>query len=53
MVDVNMKGTLFVTQEVVRYLVNQKSGVIVNMSSAAGLNGSQGHSVYAATKGSS
>ena len=50
MVDVNMKGTLFVTQEVVRRMVEQKHGVIINMSSCAGINGSQGHSIYAATK---
>lgn len=50
MVDVNMKGTLFVSQEVTRRMVEQKHGVIINMSSCAGINGSQGHSVYAATK---
>lgn len=50
MVDINMKGTLFVSQEVVRIMKDQEHGVIVNMSSAAGINGSQGHSVYAATK---
>lgn len=50
MVDINMKGTLFVSQEVVRIMKEQNHGVIINMSSAAGINGSQGHSVYAATK---
>lgn len=50
MVDVNMKGTMFVSQAVTRVMIKQKSGVIVNMSSCAGLNGSQGHSIYAATK---
>lgn len=50
MVDINMKGTLFVSQEVARHFVNQKQGVIINMSSCAGINGSQGHSIYAATK---
>lgn len=50
MVDVNMKGTLLVSQAVVRIMVEQNYGVIINMSSAAGINGSQGHSVYAATK---
>lgn len=50
MVDVNMKGTMLVSQAVTRKMLEKKSGVIVNMSSAAGLNGSQGHSIYAATK---
>lgn len=50
MVDINMKGTLFAAQAAARIMVKQKSGVIVNMSSCAGINGSQGHSVYAATK---
>ena len=31
-------------------MIKEKKGVIINMSSAAGINGSQGHSVYAATK---
>lgn len=50
MVDINMKGTLNVTQEVARVMVKQKHGVIVMMSSAAGINGSKGHGIYAATK---
>ena len=50
MVDINMKGTLFVSQAVTRIMVEQEHGVIVNMSSCAGINGSQGHSIYAATK---
>lgn len=50
MVDVNMKGTLLVSQEVTRIMTKQEYGVIINMSSAAGINGSRGHSVYAATK---
>lgn len=50
MVDINMKGTMLMSQAVTRVMVEQKHGVIVNMSSCAGLNGSQGHSIYAATK---
>lgn len=50
MVDINMKGTLLVTQSVVKRMLEQNSGVIINMSSAAGINGSKGHSIYAATK---
>lgn len=50
MMDINLKGTLFVSQEVARVLTEKKSGVIVNMSSESGLEGSEGQSVYAATK---
>jgi sorbitol-6-phosphate 2-dehydrogenase len=50
MVSVNMKGTIIVAQAVARYLYRQKEGIIINMSSCAGLNGSRAHSVYAATK---
>jgi len=50
MMDINLKGTLFVSQEVARILTEKKSGVIVNMSSESGLEGSEGQSVYAATK---
>lgn len=50
MVDVNMKGTMFVSQAVTRIMIEQNSGVIVNVSSCAGIKGSQGHSIYAATK---
>lgn len=49
-VNVNMKGLFIFAQEVGRELVKQKQGVIVNMSSEAGLEGSEGQSIYAATK---
>lgn len=35
--DTNVKGTYFVTNEVLPSMVKQKSGVIVNMASIAGL----------------
>ncbi len=50
MVGVNEKGTYIMTQTVTRRLFEQKSGVIINMSSCAGLMGSRGHSCYSATK---
>lgn len=50
MVEVNQKGTVLVTQAVARELYEQKSGVIINMSSEAGLQGSRAHSCYAGTK---
>ena len=50
MISINMMGTFLVSQAVTRYLYRQRSGVIINMSSCAGLNGSRGHSGYSATK---
>lgn len=50
MVDINQKGTYLVSQAVSRVLYKQQSGVIVNLSSCAGLIGSRAHSCYAATK---
>lgn len=48
---VNVKSVVLMSQAVGRYLVDQKQGVIINMSSEAGLEGSQGQSIYSATKG--
>ena len=50
MVGVNQKGTFLVTQAVVRKMYDAKSGVIINLSSCAGLMGSKGHSCYSGTK---
>lgn len=50
MVAVNQKGPFLCTQAVAKHLVKQNSGVIVNMSSESGMEGSAGQSVYAATK---
>lgn len=51
MFNINVKSTMLMSQTVGRYLTKQKNGVIVNMSSEAGLEGSQGQSIYSATKG--
>ncbi|MCP1639543.1 sorbitol-6-phosphate 2-dehydrogenase [Streptococcus gallinaceus] len=51
MVGINIKGLFFVSQAVARILVAKKEGVIINMASEAGLEGSEGQSIYAATKG--
>ncbi len=48
--NVNLKGVFFCAQAVGRALVEQGSGVIINMSSESGLEGSEGQSVYAASK---
>ncbi|KAF1306113.1 SDR family oxidoreductase [Enterococcus saccharolyticus] len=49
-IDVNQKGLYLMSQAVGRKLVHQGSGVIINMSSESGLEGSEGQSAYAATK---
>lgn len=51
MIGINFKGLFFVSQEVSRILVKNGNGVIINMASEAGLEGSEGQSIYAATKG--
>jgi len=48
--NVNLKGVFLCAQACGRYMVKQGSGVILNMSSESGLEGSEGQSVYAATK---
>ncbi|MDU1358550.1 MAG: SDR family NAD(P)-dependent oxidoreductase, partial [Citrobacter freundii] len=49
--NVNVKSVFLVSQAAVRRMVKQRHGVIVNMSSEAGLEGSVGQSVYSASKG--
>ena len=49
-VDINLKGTLHVTRAVVRRMLAQGSGRVVNVSSVIGLSGYRGLSIYAATK---
>lgn len=48
--NVNLKGLFFCTQAAARIMVAKGKGVIINMSSESGLEGSEGQSVYAATK---
>lgn len=50
MFSVNLKAVFFCSQAVARQMIKQKSGVIVNMSSEAGSQGSKGQSCYSATK---
>ncbi|OCL25388.1 sorbitol-6-phosphate 2-dehydrogenase [Orenia metallireducens] len=52
MIDINIKGVLFVTQAVAREMIKKESGVIINIDSECGLEGSEGQSCYAATKAS-
>ena len=48
--NVNVKGLFLMTQAAARIMVAQRSGVIINVSSECGLEGSEGQSVYAASK---
>lgn len=47
---INFKGVYLCAQAVARDMVARKEGVIINMSSECGLEGSEGQSIYAATK---
>lgn len=48
--DVNLKGVFLCAQAAGHVMVQQGGGVIINMSSESGLEGSEGQSVYAASK---
>lgn len=49
--DINVKGAFFCAQACARNMIENKSGVIINMSSESGKEGSEGQSIYTATKG--
>ena len=51
MFSVNVKGVFLCAQACARQMLKQGKGVIANMSSEAGKEGSQGQSAYSATKG--
>ncbi|MBW8889817.1 MAG: SDR family NAD(P)-dependent oxidoreductase [Fibrobacteres bacterium] len=50
MVNVNLKGLFLCGQAAARAMLRGGSGVIVNMSSESGMEGSEGQSGYSATK---
>jgi len=50
MIDVNIKGVMYCTAAVIPYMIEKKSGHIVNMSSLAGRIVFPSGSVYCATK---
>jgi 3-oxoacyl-[acyl-carrier protein] reductase len=49
-VDLNLKGTIYMTRAASRVMLAKRSGAIVNISSIIGLSGYRGLSVYGATK---
>ena len=48
--NVNMRGTFIATREVLKYMIPQNDGVIINIASLAGKNAVENGAVYAATK---
>ncbi|WP_068676749.1 SDR family oxidoreductase [Oceanobacillus sp. Castelsardo] len=50
MIDINLKGTIFCTQEVLEDMKSRKQGMIVNIVSTAGKEGKVNESVYCASK---
>ena len=50
MIDTNVKGLLFLSKEVIKWMVKNQHGHIVNLSSIAGINVYEGGSIYCASK---
>ena len=50
MLRINCRGTVLVAQAAAKIMTQQRSGVIVNMSSTFGVNGRANNTVYSATK---
>ena len=48
--DVNLKGLFFITKEVAKYMIEQKKGKIINISSMNSITGLLGHVSYNASK---
>lgn len=49
-VDTNLKGTFLTSKHVVRHMMKQRCGSIVNLSSVVGVTGNVGQANYAASK---
>lgn len=51
LIDINLKGVFHLCKSVSRQMFDQKSGVIINISSLSGVTGLAGEAPYSATKG--
>ncbi len=49
-VDLNLKGTLYLTWVCARFMIQRRGGCIINISSVTGIRGRSGVAVYSATK---
>lgn len=49
-IDINLKGTIYMTKALIRSFVRQRSGVVINISSVVGLMGNSGQANYSASK---
>jgi len=49
-IDVNLKSVVYVTQEVIKNMIHNKSGNIINISSVWGITGASCEVLYSATK---
>src|ERR687892_573854 len=49
-IGTNLKGTILCTKSVSRYMIRQRYGRIINLSSVVGQTGNVGQSLYAASK---
>lgn len=49
-VDINLKGAMYVTHAVIQHMIPRKSGKVINISSVAGVRGIPGQASYCASK---
>lgn len=49
-IDVNLKGTIYMTRALIRPFIKQRRGNIINISSVVGLMGNAGQANYSASK---